>query len=143
MANAMHLAIIGFALIGAGREDDADRLLARFIARSPRERVLGSAYFTQTLFDLRLYIHTGRGNVAEVLRLLDARPSSRGSSCHSAVRNMFPDVVAPLHRDPRVAAKLRALGCSERAIARLDTLTEPLGASPFSPRLPPRTGARN
>jgi hypothetical protein len=143
-SNAFHLDIVARGLIRAGRLDLADRLMASFLGRPSPAFLQDHSNFTQPLFDMRLYIHAGRGDVATVLRLLDARPvGDRERGCYTGHRRLFPQVVAPLHHDPRVAAKLRALNCPDDLIARLDDLaSRPIGDRPYDPGLPPRVPAR-
>jgi hypothetical protein len=137
--HGLHARVIGFILIRAGRRDEADRELAWFLDRPRPGEPLVHADMVLRLIDLRLYIQAGRGDIDEVLVLLESRKAFRGSlhfGCPSGP--WFPDVVAPAHHDPRVAAALRELGCFPEIIAQLDEhAARPIGGNRFD-FLPPR-----
>jgi hypothetical protein len=141
--NGIHLKVLALGLIYAGRRDEADRELAWFIGRAPPGEPAAYAQAVVPLNDLRLYISAGRGDIEQVLALLDARAAFGGTpeaGCPSGA--YFPIVVAPAHHDPRVAAKLRALGCWDSILAQLDELAARpigdrwLGALPARPPAP-------
>jgi tetratricopeptide (TPR) repeat protein len=135
LLSSLHLRMLAHALIRAGRQGDADRELAWLIERAP-----AGADPVLRLNDLRLYIHAGRGDIEQVLALLDARFVFAGTPAgYCPALAFFPEVVAPAQHDPRVAAKLRALGCDDTIIAQLDELaSRPIGATSFDRGLPPR-----
>ncbi len=140
LLNSFHLRALVMPLIRANRLDEADHELAWFLDRAPsRNGPYASALLR--FIDLRLYIQAGHGNVDQVLALLDTRALFLDSpSARCPAQSYFPEVVAPLHHDPRIAAKLRALGCSDVVIAQLDDVaSRPIGAEIHDPGLPPRS----
>ncbi|MEA3042322.1 MAG: hypothetical protein QOH47_160 [Sphingomonadales bacterium] len=140
--NGLHARMVGFLLIRAGRRDEADRELAWFLDRPRPGDPLADANVFLRLIDLRLYIRAGRGDISEVLALLESRKAFRGSPHAGCPEGpWFPDVVAPAHHDPRVAAALREQGCWDSIIAQLDEhAARPIGGNRFD-FLPPRPPA--
>lgn len=137
--NGFHARMVGVRLIRAGRRDEADRELAWFLDRPRPGDSLATAEVFLRLIDLRLYVQAGRGDIGAVLALLESRKAFRGSPHAGCPTDpWFPDVVAPAHHDPRVAAALREQGCWDSIIAQLDEhAARPIGGSRFD-FLPPR-----
>ncbi len=96
--------------------------------------------------DLKLYILAGRGDVEEVVALINernAQNAGRYSLCPNSDR-YFPYVLAPLHKNPKIAEKLSAMKCSAKSLAKMDAVA---GKGIFSyggktQLLPPRSETR-
>ncbi|MEP2102864.1 MAG: hypothetical protein ABJP02_06055 [Parasphingorhabdus sp.] len=72
--------------------------------------------------DLKIYMLAGRGQVKGVMALINERNTEYGdiySRC-PIVGRYFPYVVAPLHKNPKIAAKLSAMKCSAKSLAKMD-----------------------
>lgn len=122
----VHLAMLSSILILRDRSADADSLLAEFLASPPegaRDRNLESLL---ELVDRRIYIASGRGDAEAVVALLRQRSALRPSDSPLACADppFMPDVVAPMHRDPRVLAALRRFGCGDDIIEQIDRLAQ-------------------
>lgn len=123
-----------------GRTAEAEALIAEYIDLSHGlEDKIG--WTSTRLVELQIYLAAGRGDVPAVLRLLDQhqrfdRKLQRDGACFNGD---FPGHVAPTQHDPRVAAKLRAMGCRQEIIDQLDDLaSRGLERNMFEPGLPPR-----
>lgn len=74
--------------------------------------------------DLKLYILAGRGDVEEVVALINernAQNADRYSLCPNSDR-YFPYVLAPLHKNPKIAEKLSAMECSAKSLAKMEDI---------------------
>jgi tetratricopeptide (TPR) repeat protein len=144
---SVHLSVLAAALIRGGRPDDADRLLAAYLADAPP--LPADPYMNMRRMQLsgfaalRIYIAAGKGDVPDLLARLDewkAITSPSGlSDCIDPP--LMPMAVAPMHRNPAVRARLIRLGCSEDVIDQIDRLAaEPIDPPYFLPA-PGRRGA--
>lgn len=72
--------------------------------------------------DLKIYILAGLGQVEGVIALIDQRNTENTpnySLCSNSER-YFPYVLAPLHKNPKIAAKLKMMKCSAKSLAKID-----------------------
>lgn len=72
--------------------------------------------------DLKMYILAGRGKVNEVIPLIDERNAQNtyGTSLCPSVDRYFPNVLAPLHKNEKIAEKLSDMKCSAKSLAKMD-----------------------
>lgn len=132
----IHLGVLAEYLIVGGRSDDADALLAEYVAAGradPRHRRLDQLL---RAIDRRLYIASGRGDAGAVVALLEERarlsPSESPLACIAPP--YMPDVIAPMQHDPRVRAALHRFGCDDDVIDQIDRLAqEPIGMPSILP----------
>lgn len=105
--------------IAEGETDAALAIVDPYLARA-RAMEEGMRLGLSLHIDLKLYLLARQGQAGAVLALLDERLArERHSQCIRSDR-FFPYVLAPLRDDPAVAAKLSAIACSARDLARMD-----------------------
>lgn len=78
------------------------------------------------LLAFRIYILAALGRrdqVVDALGEYEKTRTTRGFDTCST-RELFPQVIAPFHKDPAIRARLVALGCSDAVLAELDNVPE-------------------
>lgn len=135
--HSTHARMIASELIWQHRARDAEPLLDALAATIPSDAPEFWEAILQTN-DVRLYIAAESNDVKKALELLgERRAISKQSSCPD--RPYFPQVIAPLHHDVRIAAVLGEMGCQDAVLEQLDDIaSKPMGASSFERGLPPR-----
>lgn len=137
LVRAIHARMLAQALIWQRRNEGARDLLDGFARTIP----LGDRRFADAIvqiIDVRLYLAAEDHDVKTALRLLNERRlTRRNAGCPSGP--YFPEVLAPLHHDRRVATILRRMGCSPVVLDQLDELAaRPMGTSLVDKGLPAR-----
>lgn len=93
----------------------------------------------RTLLSYKLYIaaRAGDGDMAlETLGYYDLTQEGRDDPCDA--RALFPYAIAPLHKNPAIAAELTRMGCTADKLAELDTIpTKGLRGPGGTIKLPP------
>lgn len=134
--HSIHARMIASELIWQHRARDAEPLLDALAAIMPSDAKKFWEAILQTN-DVRLYIAAESNDAKKALELLgERRAISKQPSCPD--QPYFPQVIAPLHHDVRIAAVLGEMGCQGAVLERLDDLaSKPMGASSFERGLPP------
>ncbi len=104
-----------------GDDDFALSSINRYL-EAARDMDRGMQFGLIEHIDLKIYMLAGRGQVDRVIALIDERNAKYGdiySQCPNFDR-YFPYVVAPLHKNPKIAAKLSAMKCSAKSLAKMD-----------------------
>ncbi|QTD56679.1 hypothetical protein [Parasphingorhabdus cellanae] len=112
--------IITDALLN-GDDDFALGSVNRYLAAA-RNMGEGMQFGLIDHIDLKIYILAGRGQVEDVIALIDERNTENArnySLCPNGER-YFPYVLAPLHNNPKIAAKLEMMKCSAKSLANID-----------------------
>lgn len=135
--HSIHARMIASELIWQHRARDAETLLDALAATISSENPEFWEAILQTN-DVRLYIAAESNDVKKALELLKQRRAiSKQPSCPD--QPYFPQVIAPLHHDIRIAAVLSEMGCGDAVLGQLDDLaSKSMGASSFERGLPPR-----
>ncbi len=105
----------------SGDEDYALEAVNRYLTAT-KNMEKGMQFGLTDHIDLKLYILAGRGDVEEVIALIDQRNTQnagRYSLCPYSGR-YFPYVLDPLHKNPKIADKLSAMKCSAKSLAKID-----------------------
>lgn len=134
--HSVHARMIASELIWEHRAGDAGLLLDSLAELMPTEAPDFREAILQTS-DVRLYIAAESNDAPKALELLEERrAASQRPACPD--QPYFPQVIAPLHHDARIAAMLSEMGCQDAILEQLDDLaSKPMGASQFNRGLPP------
>lgn len=136
--HSVHARMIASELIWQHRAGDAGALLDSLAKLVPADASDFRDAILQTS-DVRLYIAAESNDAPKALELLkERRAASRRPACPD--QPYFPQVIAPLHHDARIAAILSEMGCQDAILAQLDDLAgKPIGASEVDRGLPPHS----
>lgn len=134
--HSVHARMIASELIWEHRAGDAGLLLDSLAELMPTEAPDFREAILQTS-DVRLYIAAESNDAPKALELLEERrAASQRPDCPD--QPYFPQVIAPLHHDARIATMLTEMGCQGAILEQLDDLaSKSMGASQFNRGLPP------
>lgn len=140
-----HSATIITDALSAGDDDFALDAVNSYLAATENMEK-GMQFGLTDHIDLKLYILAGRGDVEEVIALINernAQNAGRYSLCPSSGR-YFPYVLAPLHKNQKIAEKLSAMNCSAKSLAKMDAVAAKgiLSYGGKTHLLPPRSETR-